>query len=90
NATDSDRPTEFRNLGDSPAVGVMLNPFCGRFVERPAPTFTADGGYDFGVTHRPIRVYESIDTRFLFEDFFAKLRRFATLGASGTAPAAGT
>ncbi len=27
--------------------------------------------------HRPIRVYEDIDARFIHEDFFAKLKRFA-------------
>jgi purine nucleosidase len=82
-AKDARGPSEHRALGDSPAVGVMINPECGSFVERPAPTFTADGGYDFGVSHRPIRVYETIDTRFLFEDFFAKLRRFAAGSAAG-------
>lgn len=76
NETWAGRPMEYRCLGDSPAVGVMLNPQCGRYVERPAPGFTAEGEYDFSVTHRPIRVYESIDSRFLFEDFFAKLRLF--------------
>ncbi|MEQ7127781.1 nucleoside hydrolase [Actinopolymorpha sp. B11F2] len=89
NAKQECRPMECRNLGDSPAVGVMLNPFCGRFVERTAPTFTADGSYDFGVTHRPIRVYESIDTRFLFEDFFAKLQQFAAGAARENAAQSG-
>jgi purine nucleosidase len=70
-------PMEHRALGDSPAIGVVLNPHCGRFVERPAPLIRYDGSYDFSSPGRPIRVYESIDTRFLFEDFFAKLRRFA-------------
>jgi purine nucleosidase len=28
--------------------------------------------------HRPIRVYESVDQRFIHEDFFAKLQNFAT------------
>jgi purine nucleosidase len=68
---------EYRCLGDSPAVGVLLNPLCGRYIERPAPEFRYDGSYDFSVRHRPIRVYETIDSRFLLEDFFAKLRQFA-------------
>ena len=77
NAKHAPRPMEFRSLGDSPAIGLLLNPHCGRFVERPAPGFTVDRRYDHSVAHRPIRVYESIDTRFLFEDFFAKLRQFS-------------
>jgi purine nucleosidase len=71
-------PMEYRVLGDSPAIGVMLNPFCGRFVNRPAPTFTSDHTYDFSGSYRPIRVYESIDARFVLEDFFAKLQLFAS------------
>jgi inosine-uridine nucleoside N-ribohydrolase len=71
------QPMEYRSLGDSPAIGLLINPFCGRFVERPAPGFAYDCTYDLSVTHRPIRVYETIDARFVLEDFFAKLRRFA-------------
>jgi inosine-uridine nucleoside N-ribohydrolase len=70
-------PMEHRALGDSPAISLMMNPYGGGFTERPAPGFRVDGSYDFDVTRRPIRVYHSIDTRFLFEDLFAKLRRFA-------------
>jgi inosine-uridine nucleoside N-ribohydrolase len=70
------QPMEYRSLGDSPAVGLMINPFCGRFAERPAPGFAYDCTYDLTVAHRPIRVYDTIDARFILEDFFAKLRRF--------------
>ncbi|MEU6714406.1 nucleoside hydrolase [Nonomuraea sp. NPDC046802] len=68
---------EFRALGDSPAVGLMLHPNCGTWVERPAPNFRHDGSHDFSVQNRPIRAYDSIDARFIHEDFFAKLRAFA-------------
>ncbi|SDR81022.1 nucleoside hydrolase [Actinopolymorpha singaporensis] len=77
NAVHAHSPMEYRSLGDSPAIGVLLNENCGRIVERPAPTFRANGSYDLDRTHRPIRVYETIDSRFLLEDFFAKLRQFA-------------
>jgi inosine-uridine nucleoside N-ribohydrolase len=77
---------ECRSLGDSPVVGLMLNPDCGWWAERPAPGFSASFGYDLTVRHRPIRVYRSIDTRFIIGDFFAKLRAFAQLrGALGSA-----
>ncbi|MGN9841101.1 nucleoside hydrolase [Nonomuraea sp. H19] len=68
---------EFRVLGDSPAVGLLLHPDCGTWVERPAPIFRYDGSHDFSVVNRPIRTYDSIDARFIHEDFFAKLRAFA-------------
>ncbi|MEV0996025.1 nucleoside hydrolase [Nonomuraea sp. NPDC050202] len=71
---------EFRVLGDSPAIGLMLHPDCGTWVERPAPAFRYDGTYDHSAAedgNRPIRVYGSIDARFIHEDFFAKLRAFA-------------
>jgi inosine-uridine nucleoside N-ribohydrolase len=76
NERNTTRPMEFRSLGDSPAIGVMINPFCGRFTHRPAPTFTTDAAYDFSNSYRPIRVYDTIDARFILEDFFAKLRLF--------------
>ncbi|MFG6192499.1 nucleoside hydrolase [Nonomuraea sp. JJY05] len=68
---------EFRALGDSPAIGLMLHPDCGTWVERPAPNFRHDGSYDFSLENRAIRMYDSIDARFIFEDFFAKLQAFA-------------
>lgn len=79
-----DIPIEFRPLGDSPAVGILINPLCGRFTVLPAPGFKDDGHYDFSVEYRPIRVYHTIDTRFLFEDFFAKLRQFARAAAGAS------
>ncbi|MDP9794946.1 inosine-uridine nucleoside N-ribohydrolase [Catenuloplanes nepalensis] len=70
-------PMEYRCLGGSPAIAVLLNPGAGQYRVRPAHGFTWDGGYDDRTAHRPIRVYETIDSRFMFEDLFAKLRRAA-------------
>ncbi|MEV0385864.1 hypothetical protein [Nonomuraea sp. NPDC050643] len=36
------------------------------------------GSIDFSVANRPIRTYDSIDARFVHEDFFAKPRAFAS------------
>ncbi|HLH59201.1 MAG TPA: nucleoside hydrolase [Streptosporangiaceae bacterium] len=72
-----ERSWEYRSLGDSPAVGLMLNPNCGGWNTRPAPGFTYDCGYDYSREYRPIRVYQSIDSRFVLGDFFAKLRAFS-------------
>jgi purine nucleosidase len=67
----------FWRLGDQPAIAVMINPFCGPFKVRPAPTFRFDGAMDFSVPTRPIRVYRSVDMRFLYEDFFTRLAQLA-------------
>lgn len=68
------RSIEYRALGDSPAVGVMLAPHAAWWREQAAPQFRYDGTYDHSCPGHPIRVYESVDTRFIMEDFFAKLR----------------
>ena len=68
-------PIESRSLGDSPAVGLMLYPAGGTFRLRPSPRFAPDGHYVSGAGH-PVRVAETVDARFILEDFFAKLRRF--------------
>jgi inosine-uridine nucleoside N-ribohydrolase len=77
NARHVDRPIEFRSLGDSPAVGVVMAPECGASTMRPAPEFDPGMAYVHGRGHRPIRVYETVDARFVLEDFYAKLARFA-------------
>lgn len=69
-------PLESRTLGDSPAIALMLFARGGTFRTRPAPRFGAEGHYVPGSGH-PIRVCESVDVRFLLEDMFAKIRRFA-------------
>lgn len=68
---------EYRSLGDSPAVGVVMAPHAGRWSWRPAPQYdpnTCVVRRLAGV--RPVREYETFDARFLMEDFFAKLARF--------------
>jgi len=73
----SGRSIEFRSLGDSPAVGLMLNPAAGLWSERAAPGFSYDCSYDMSKRYRPIRVYNTIDSRFVLSDMFAKLRAFS-------------
>lgn len=74
---------EWRCLGDSPAIGVVLNPGCGWHSDRPAPQFRFDGTYDESSLARPIRVYHSIDSRFIISDLFAKLQAHAERQARG-------
>ena len=67
---------EYRSLGDSPCIGIILDPECGRWSCRPAPIFDAQMHYVHSGRYRPIRVYEDVNTRFIHEDFFAKLAQF--------------
>ncbi len=78
-------PIEYRSLGDSPAVGVIMYPDCGRWELRPAPEFSDDMYYHHTGQNRPIRVYDTVDARFILEDFFAKLASFAQLKGRGSA-----
>lgn len=68
------KPAEYRVLGDSPAVGLLLNAHCGKWYMGQAPVIEDDMSYSVRADKREIRVYESIDTRFILEDFFAKLK----------------
>lgn len=72
---------EYRSLGDSPCIGIILDPECGRWSWRPAPTFDAQMHYVHSGRYRPIRVYEDVNTRFIHEDLFAKLAQFLRCGS---------
>jgi inosine-uridine nucleoside N-ribohydrolase len=61
------------SLGDSPAVGVALEPNCGQYVYREAPVLLDDTSYKFKSGQPVIRVYQSINSRFIIEDFISKL-----------------
>ncbi len=67
-------PMDFRSLGDSPAIGAVMNPLGARWTSRPARRFTAEAEMAEEIRSRPVRVCESVDTRWLIEDMFAKLR----------------
>lgn len=60
-------------LGDSPAPALALNPNCGRYTYENAPVISEDKKYSGFVNEHIIRVYHSIDSRYILEDFFAKL-----------------
>lgn len=69
------RSGEGWSLGDSPAVGVLIT-MQGRHMEnRKAQRIEPDGSYGAYIREdRWIRVYESIDSRVILEDMFAKLK----------------
>jgi inosine-uridine nucleoside N-ribohydrolase len=72
-------PIEHRSVGDSPVIGVMMYPESGWSEWRPAPEFNTEMNYVHTGKNRPIKVYTSVDTRFILEDFFAKLAIFTRL-----------
>lgn len=69
---------EHRSLGDSPAIGVTMAPHAGCWHWEHAPMYdpVTSPRLD-SVDLREIRVYDTFDARFLFEDFYAKITRFA-------------
>jgi inosine-uridine nucleoside N-ribohydrolase len=64
-------------LGDNPSIGLILyeHRFCFDYI--PAPLITQDMTYVHTGLNRPIRVYNSIDSRLILEDLFCKLELFA-------------
>jgi purine nucleosidase len=69
---------DFRSLGDSPAIGAVMNPQGALWRERPAPRFDSNARMvTEEMARRTIRVCEGVDVRWLMEDLFAKLRKFA-------------
>lgn len=71
------RPAEYRVLGDSPAIGVIMYGDCGKWSWKPAPIIDEQMRYTHTGKYRPIKVYEDIDARFIMEDFYGKLARFS-------------
>lgn len=65
------------SLGDSPAVGLALKHDCGVFHYAPAPLVKPDSSTVFVPTRPMIRIYDSVDSRFVLGDLFAKLALFA-------------
>ena len=77
NATVENLAMDFRSLGDSPAIGAVMNPRGGVWRSFPAPRYDGEGQMlapEPG--RREIPVCESIDVRWLLEDMFHKLRVF--------------
>ncbi|WP_319477969.1 nucleoside hydrolase [Marispirochaeta aestuarii] len=71
------RTGEVWSLGDSPVVGLMLWDHMHDFDWIPAPNATEDMYYVHKLNNRPIRVYKRINSRFILEDFFSKIKKFA-------------
>ncbi|MBN8458928.1 MAG: nucleoside hydrolase [Verrucomicrobia bacterium] len=70
-------------LGDSPLVllTALRTPWepdtsSSRHITVPTPNITDEGTYETNPQGRPMRVYTQLDTRLMFEDFYAKVVRF--------------
>jgi purine nucleosidase len=61
------------SLGDSPAVGLLLDSHEYCYEWKPAPLFTEEMYYVHTNNNRPIRVYNKVDSRYILEDMFSKL-----------------
>ena len=64
------------SLGDSPAIALAINPDCGKYVIESAPFINEDTSSTLLPGAPKIRIYTGIDSRFILEDFFAKLKLF--------------
>lgn len=65
------------SLGDSPAVAIALNPWCGHYKEVTAPIINEDTSSTF-VPGRPvITMYTDVDSRYILGDMIAKLKLLA-------------
>jgi purine nucleosidase len=77
-------------LGDSPLVLLTAlqspweaDPSSSRYANMPTPRISGQGLYENRPQSRPIRIYTQLDTRIMFEDFYAKISLFDRLAEIG-------
>ena len=77
-------------MGDSPLVLLTAlqspweaDPSSSRYVNMPTPRISAQGLYESRPQGRPMRVYKQLDTRIMFEDFYAKVACFDRRAETG-------
>lgn len=66
------------SLGDSCGIGLLLAANAGTFQVCPAPVISAGGVYRQDNNRRQIRIYRSINCRFILEDFISRLQYYFT------------
>ncbi len=64
------------SLGDSPAIAIAINPGCGHYKTIKAPIVADDTSSVDDPNGRLIRQYTDVDSRYILEDFIAKLELF--------------
>ncbi len=65
------------SLGDSPAIAIAINPGCGHYHYAKAPLVAEDTSSVVKEDNPQIRIYTDVDSRYILEDFIAKLEIFA-------------
>lgn len=65
------------SLGDSPAVAIALNPWCGHYKEIEAPVINEDTSSSFVPGRPKITMYTDVDSRYVLGDMIAKIKLFA-------------
>ncbi|MFS0734975.1 nucleoside hydrolase [Microbacterium sp. 1P10UB] len=75
-------PVESRSLGDSPAIALMLDPWCAVFRAQSPVRFTDSGHCVPAESGSPVSVVEAIDVRYFLEDMFAKLAEFGEVNGT--------
>jgi len=73
---DSPSPRRWWVYGDSPAIGTLINPEWGYYVQLPAPRLKPDLSYQREANQRQIEVCVEVQAGEIFEDFFRKLDTF--------------
>ncbi len=61
------------SLGDNPSVAVVLMEGCGAWYMQRPRLVNSDTSYGEEIDAREIRVYSSVDSRYVLEDLFSKL-----------------
>jgi inosine-uridine nucleoside N-ribohydrolase len=75
---------EYRSLGDSPAVGAVLNPRGAIWRHHPVRVSDEHARLtNIVVPGRTVRVADCVDVRWLLEDMFAKIKLHARGGGHG-------
>lgn len=64
------------SLGDSPAIAIAINPGCGHYHMAKAPHVAEDTSSEADDNNPVIRIYTDVDSRYILEDFIAKLELF--------------
>lgn len=65
------------SLGDSPAVAIALNEYCGTCKHIPAPIIGEDTSSTFAPDRPLIRMYTYVDSGYILDDMISKIQLFA-------------
>ncbi len=67
------------SLGDSCGIGILVCANAGTYIEGKAPKICPDGHWETDEGRKTIRIYTSMNSRMILEDFFARLSYFYSM-----------